>query len=145
MVMFGNWSKRRAAVKDAESYLKATDVVSRPMAILMSLVAFIIVGSLLYSVFLGGRWVYEKVKGNETSVATVTPAPAAPGDSANTENIQQEFPAITGPNNQQPANTTPFTATAPAASTTTPNTTPTGIPNTGPSTIPNTGPDESQP
>jgi hypothetical protein len=143
MVMFGNWSKRRAAVKDAENYLKATDVVSRPMAILMSLAVFIILGSLLYSVFLGGRWVYDKLKVNDSPVATITTQQAGPGDSANTENVQQEFPAIT--DNQTPANTTPFTTTAPAASTSTPNTTSSAIPNTGPAVIPNTGPDESQP
>jgi len=136
--MFGNWSKRRASVKNAENYLKATDVVSRPMAILMSLVALIIIVALLYSAFLGGRWAYNKIRGNDSHVATTVTIPAAPGASANTENVQQEFPAI---NNGQPktaaeANTT-ITTTAPAASTV--------IPNTGPTVIPNTGPDESQP
>lgn len=137
--MFGNWAKRRAAVRDAENYLKATDVVSRPMAILMSIVVFIIIGSILYSVFLGGRWVYDKVRGDEP-VATVTTQQDAPGDSANTENVQQEFPAIEGANNQQSTNSSnpaPFTTTAPAATTT--------VPNTGTSAIPNTGPDETQP
>ena len=93
--MFGNWSKRRKVVKDAENYLKATDVVSRPMAILMTVAAFVIIGALLFSVFLGGRWAYRRIKGDDTSsVATVANGTDGPGDSANTENKQQEFPPI---------------------------------------------------
>lgn len=144
--MFGNWSKRRKVVKDAENYLKATDVVSRPMAVLMSFAAFVIIGLLLFSVFLGGRWAYHKVKGDDTSSVTAktTPAGDGPGDSANTENKQQEFPPITSGGANQSGATSPqtaFTTTAPAASTSTEST----IVNTGPTVIPDTGPDESQP
>ncbi len=136
--MFGNWSKRRKMVKDAENYLKATDVVSRPVAVLMTVIAFIIIGLLLFSVFLGGRWAYHKIKGDESSVTTTTtPTSDGPGESADTENQQQEFPPITGGGVKQSGG---FTATAPAASTST-----STIADTGPSVIPDTGPDETQP
>jgi hypothetical protein len=41
------WSKRKDSMQTAGGYIKATDSVSRPMALLMTVVGILIVGGLL--------------------------------------------------------------------------------------------------
>jgi hypothetical protein len=45
--------------------LKDTKVVSRPMAVLFSLVTVFVCAALVFSVFLGGRWVYRRIANND--------------------------------------------------------------------------------
>lgn len=70
-----NLSKKNkeTRVSEAQSYLRDTDRVSRPMAILMSLLAFLAVFAVVFSLFLGGRWLYNTLKersGSEDSETT---------------------------------------------------------------------------
>lgn len=51
--------KKDSKIADAQEYLRSTDNVSRPTAILMSLVAFVAVFAIVFSLFLGGRWLYD--------------------------------------------------------------------------------------
>ncbi len=68
---------------------KDAEVVSRPMAVLFSLVAAFVGAALIFSIFIGGRWIYRKIAGDDqpvpaivevspspTSTPTPTPTPA---------------------------------------------------------------------
>ena len=62
------FNKKQKNMSDAEAYLRSTDTVSRPTAILMSLVAFLVVFAVVFSLFLGGKWLYDRYSDNETTV-----------------------------------------------------------------------------
>jgi hypothetical protein len=58
--------------------LKDTKVVSRPMAVLFSLVVAFICAALVFSIFIGGRWVYRKIAGNDQPVPTIVEVSSSP-------------------------------------------------------------------
>ena len=131
--MIKEWFRRRKMMSEAGSYLKATDVVSRPIAIVLTVLTFLIVGGLLYGAFLGGKWVFERFSNDDTPAVVQTqdtntqepgvqPAPSAQ-------------PAPETPQQSQPSAQTPPPASQPPAPT---------VPATGPVTIPDTGPGSGQ-
>lgn len=63
--------KKDNKISDAQAYLRSTDNVSRPTAILMSFVAFLAVFAIVFSLFLGGRWLYERMNDESRSDDTV--------------------------------------------------------------------------
>ncbi len=62
--------RQKKVVDQASSYLKATDTVSRPVAIMLTLATMVIILALLFLAYLGGRWVYRKVWGAESQGTT---------------------------------------------------------------------------
>lgn len=66
------WNKRKNQAVNAKEYLRQTDRVSRPMAMLTALLAFVVVVSLVVSLFMGGRWLYRQATGpDDNSEQTV--------------------------------------------------------------------------
>lgn len=124
--MFDRW-RRRKAVSQAENYIKATDNVSRPIAILLSLAAIIIIAALIFALFLGGRWVYNRISGNDEPTTSQTDSSDDQGDE------QLEFPGFVEDGQN--------TESDPNAGSQNQNTT---VPNTGPAIIPDTGPGTSE-
>ncbi len=61
------WDNRRGEVTEAQDYLRATDNVSRPMALLLSLVGFLVVFAVVFSLFLGGRWLFNRLSNDTDS------------------------------------------------------------------------------
>lgn len=116
--MFGEWRKQRKLMRDASSYVRATDAVSRPVAVLMTVVGFLIILVLLAALFLAGRWTYRQLTKDNTAQQTTQ----------TTSGTNPELPGIT--------------AVPDATGNTTTNPTPTTTPNTGPAPeiIPDTGP-----
>lgn len=114
------WRSKKV-IDEAEDYLKATDAVSRPMAIFVTLSAIIIIAALVFTLFLGGRWVYNQFKDDEEVVQVEE-------QGGETSNVPVPAPETTAPATEEtPSSPSP----QPAAST-----------YVAPSIIPNTGPGE---
>lgn len=130
------WSKRKDSMQTAGGYIKATDSVSRPMALLMTVVGILIVGGLLFGVFATTRWAVGKITNDDTSTISSTDngsnnngssTPNSGGTGTNTAQVAPG-PSITA--------TTSTSTTTPSAPTPTPVATP---PATTASAIPRTG------
>jgi hypothetical protein len=130
---FIGWYK--AKKQNYQEYWQATETVSRPLAILLSLLVLFVCVALVFTLFLGGRWLYRRVFEHNASGLTTSQTQKIPANNSTTD-----------------IETTPTpTANANASSgvSTTPTPTPTGTPSptatpaTG-SNIPNTGPDGSE-
>ncbi|MEM6997277.1 MAG: hypothetical protein AAF413_00015 [Patescibacteria group bacterium] len=82
------WNRGRDGVNDAQDYLRSTDHVSRPMALLLSLFGFLLVFAVVFSLFLGGRWLWNKLtednSNDRDTVQTVT-APSTTSSSDSTD------------------------------------------------------------
>lgn len=67
------WNRQKQDYEAASAYLRSADSVSRPMAILLSLLGFLIILSVVAGAFFGGKWVYGRLWGddNESTVAIV--------------------------------------------------------------------------
>lgn len=117
-------------------YLRATDSVSRPLAIFLVLVILSVLTSIIFGLFLGGRWAYNELKGNNKTAITTQNI-----DSSDSK--KQSDNSGSGANLGSNANLSPSPTptTTPALINVTPSTTPASAsPNTN-SNIPNTGPE----
>lgn len=127
------WSRRRDNYDNMGSYVRATETVSRPTAMLMGFLGVFAVLALLFSVFWGARWAYGRLSGNINTNTTKTAKPNKTTKTTSTTTTNDKKDTTPAP----PA--TPLTTpTTPTPSTTSSATT--TITNTGPSTLPNTGP-----
>jgi cytoskeletal protein RodZ len=128
------WSRRRDNYDNLGGYVRATETVSKPTAMLMGFLGVFAVLALLFSVFWGARWAYGRLSGNTVgTVKTTKPTTKTTKTTSTTTTNDKK-------------DTTPTPATTP---TTTPSTsaTVTTITNTGPgndtslpTSLPNTGP-----
>lgn len=54
-------------------YLENTQTVSRPVGIFLTILTILVIGAAIFSLFLGGRWLYQHLDGsNESKDVTVT-------------------------------------------------------------------------
>lgn len=71
------WNRGKDNVTDAQDYLRSTDHVSRPMALLLSLFGFLLVFAVVFSLFLAGRWLWQRLSDsgadNSSTTSQVTP------------------------------------------------------------------------
>jgi hypothetical protein len=113
----------------AGGYIQATDAVSRPTAILMTIFGILLVGGLLFGIFSGTRWAYGKLtdKSGKTTITQTTKTPA----STTTTTKGPSITATTSTATTTPSTpaVTPPTATAPVVATTPVNTS--KLPQTG--------------
>jgi cytoskeletal protein RodZ len=122
------WFKRDP-VTSAGEYIKSADSVSRPMAVILSMIVFLVIAAAVFVIFLSIRWVYDRFNSNNKPTTTSQ-------QSSNLAPVASPSPAKTSSSNSK------TTTQTTSATTQTPVTTP----NTGPSsTIPNTGPDPNEP
>ena len=129
----GFWSKRKNDITIASNYMQATDSVSRPSAIFMTILGILIVGGLLFGVFSGTRWVYGKLS-NRDSKPTVSVVKNDNNPTATSLNTSNSETSNAGTESTGPKVTvTSSTSTNTPSSTTTPaSTTATKLPQTGP-------------
>lgn len=110
MKLFG-WLKKPKNKLDVKQYIKDANAVSRPTVILFTLAILFICAAVVFSLFLGGRWIYRRATSDDSNQASTEQVES-------NEDTVPESPAIE------------TTLTAPTS---------TNTPNTGPE-IPNTGP-----
>ena len=58
-----SWFRRKNDV----AYLESTQTVSRPVGIVMSVLTVLVIGAAVFSLFLGGRWLYNNLDGSNES------------------------------------------------------------------------------
>ena len=129
-----------------DDYLQTTDTVSRPMALIFTLLIVFVVGAVAFSLFLGGRWLFQNLDGSNAPKVQVVENPitvTTPSAASTSSNTTSNSSGSTSSASQ----TKPSTTTSTAASTSSTATqTATSTPTTGPSTtaesIPATGPTE---
>jgi predicted PurR-regulated permease PerM len=116
----------------AKEYIQDTENVSRPMAVLFTIIIFFIGVAVVFCLFLGGKWVYQQFTGKNGT----TQIESGEQTSQTSSSQQQAKSPQSQPTNQptglgnQTTNTSNQNQTQQAAST----------PSTGPSEVPNTGP-----
>jgi hypothetical protein len=147
------WQRTKDSITAPAQYIQTTDSVSRPMAVMMSLLGIFLVGALIVGLVFAGRWGYEQITGkdskpasgqvstgdssqnaggttesSETGSGTITNR--TPGTSSSTNDVQ---------NSTSPRGTTGSSATVNGSATTPTNTgsgnTATSVPNTGPENL----------
>lgn len=123
-----NRQSDRVPIKE---YLRATDAVSRPLAILLTLIVLFVCAALIFSLFLGGRWLYRRLV-DENITPTVVQVETPQNSSSPTLNPTPTIKPTTTP--------TPTPIVKPST-TPTPTLTPTPTPTPTASTVPNTGPE----
>lgn len=123
------WSRRRDGIDTAGSYMRATETVSRPTAILMGMLAVFAIVGVLFGVFWGARTLYTRLTNNDDSGATTSQTTPTTTVTSSTSTSESNAPKTTAVTTPPPVGTTPTAAPAVKSLT-----------NTGPSSIPNTGP-----
>ncbi len=128
--MAGFWRKRKQQVQDASTYVKATEAVSKPAAFMLSMVAFVLIFSVVFGSILGGQWLWHKLRDDKGTSVVQEDNTNKPDSN---EATKEDKPAPVNTNNapdtaKQTAPSTPTTIVGSASSTTTPNV----IPRTGP-------------
>lgn len=129
------WSKRNVGT-DTTNYIRSVDAVSRPMAVLLTVVGIVVIGGLLFGIFQGARWSFAKLSGNDSSDSTeITSTTTSTDTTPGTHNTPE-----TTPSNSTITATSSTATTTPSASSTTvaPTTSTTAnasksLPSTGPS------------
>ena len=88
-------------------YWRATEAVSRPLAILFTLVILFICVALVFSLFLGGRWLYRQAFNSNDSTTTQVET-INNGQSTTVEvELPSSTPSVTVTDGTTPAQTTP--------------------------------------
>lgn len=69
-------------------YLQTTDTVGRPTAALFSIIMVVVLAAAVFSLFLGGRWLYQHLDGSDqpTTEVVVNPVTVVPPSASNTSN-----------------------------------------------------------
>jgi hypothetical protein len=153
VIMANNiWKKTKEDVSAPPQYVQTTDTVSRPAAVMMTLVMVFIGFAVIFSIFLAGRWL---IGGDNNEVSTPTPSGEQLGNSTTSNGGVTVTPTqpgqVTTDSNQNRATNDSTTqnqnSNASSQQTSSSTQTPTTgslsadtVPNTGPSTLPNTGP-----
>ena len=106
-----SWFKRTKDPLVTDDYLQTAETVSRPMAIIYTIVMVFVVGALAFSLFFGGRWLYQNLDGSDKTKPTVvnnpiTTTPPATTSGTNGSGSTAITSATTG-QASQPAATTP--------------------------------------
>lgn len=143
------WSKKDPAERTTvKEYWKATDTVSRPMAIALTLLIGFICLAVTFSLIMGGRWVYQNLSNNDKNTAQTTETNDGITDVGESGSSTS---SKTDANSSQ--NSSSATPTPTPSATRSPNPTPTikksnttssnnnsALPGSGPIELPNSGP-----
>jgi hypothetical protein len=134
------WQRTRDNITAPAQYIQATDSVSRPMAVLASLLLFFVIAALLIGLFFAGRWGYAQLtdRNSGSSTGQISTGQAPKPETAPATNTDTTTPA--GSNQGGVTATTPESATTVPRGTTSPNT-PNAVVNAvqNPTAVPNTG------
>jgi hypothetical protein len=136
------WMKKdtgqQSGIKD---YWQATDAVSRPMAIALTILIMFICLAVIFSLFAGGRWLYNSVGGKKNQPVTINEKPSGTG-------VTDVGPPASSTSNKSTGSSgnANIVANPSPKPTSTPKPTPNtqvisgSLPGTGPNELPNTGP-----
>jgi hypothetical protein len=124
LAIWNFWRKSKDVTKNAKEYVEAAKKVSRPVALALAAVSFVLVFAAVLGLFMAGRWGWNKLREDERKVEQAAPVAEAPSEVPSQNTPAQEQPQST----PQPSTPTP----APSPQPTPPANTPTVIPNTGP-------------
>lgn len=116
------WSKRKDSVSKAGGYIKAADSVSRPTAILMTVLGILVVGGLMFGIFSATRWAYTQIAGKKDNT-TVTQGPSIT-ETSSTSTTTPSTSSQTSSPNTTPTTPAPASSTSTASSTATSTQTP---------------------
>ncbi len=125
------WSKRKNDMSTAGGYVKSTSAVSRPTALVMTVLGIVVVGGLLFGIFSAARWSFGRLTDNDTTPkpANVATSNTTTSPSDNSTSNTNTAPSVTATSST--STTTPSAAPKPA--TTTPAVVATAnLPHTGP-------------
>lgn len=143
------WDKKDRTGDNVTNYIKDTNSVSRPMAVVLTALIFVIAATVAFTIFWAGRWTYNKIAGNdsgnkitETSSSSTQRQPVEPANGQNKatgNEASQSGSQATSSSGSSEANSGSNSASR-TTSTTSSDTS--QSPNTGPTAteIPNTGP-----
>jgi hypothetical protein len=136
-----SWFKRTDDPTVKDDYLQTTDTVSRPMALVFTVLIVLVMAAVVFSLFWGGRWLFQHLDGSDqvkvqvvTNPITVTTPTAASvtangsatsGSSSSGSANSGGSSTVAGSNNQTQSANTNGQATQQAISAT-------AIPATGP-------------
>lgn len=69
-------------------YLQTIDTVGRPTAALFSIIMVVVLAAAVFSLFLGGRWLYQHLDGSDqpTTEVVVNPVTVVPPSASSTSN-----------------------------------------------------------
>lgn len=85
------WQRTKDNFTAPAQYIQTTDSVSRPMAVMLSLVMLFVAIAILFCLFFAGKWAYEQITGkndkpaNPTTGITTTPPSTDSGSSTTSE------------------------------------------------------------
>jgi hypothetical protein len=124
-----------------KGYWQETSAVSRPMAIILTILIMFIILAVVFSLFLGGKWLYANLTDSNNKPIEVTQTTSGGGT------VTDVGPAASTTTNNLSSNKTNVSASPTPKST--PKPTPSSVANTlsnsslpgsGPNELPNTGP-----
>lgn len=118
------WFNRQS--DKAKEYLQETDTVSRPLAISFTVIIFFVGVAVMFSIFFGGRWVYQQIAKKDNPAVVETAQTNQSDKSAAQTNTNQSS------GNPAQQTTAPQSNSQTNAIDQTPNTGPNEVPNTGP-------------
>jgi len=138
MLWFKKDPAERTTVKE---YWKATDTVSRPMAIALTLLIGFICLAVTFSLIMGGRWLYHNLSNsdNNTGQTSTETSDGITDVGESGSSTSGETEANSGQNTSS-ATKSPAPTPTIKKPTTTNNTNNSGLPSSGPSELPNSGP-----
>lgn len=122
--------KKNSYANPTNDYLTSPDTVGRPLAIVFIVLMVFILAAVVFSLFLGGRWLYKNLDGKSNTTTTVV-TEQSQQDTSN----QTSGQGTTGGSNSGTSSNQNTTTTSPSPTTSTtnvPQPTPTSLPNTGP-------------
>ena len=122
------WQRAKDQLTAPAKYIQTTDTVSRPMAVMMSLVMLLIVIAVILGIFFAGKWSYSQIankstKPNKPAAVVSVKEPAKPAKSSESQNTQATNSSV-GTNANSPATDTAQQSTTSSA-----------VPNTGPQNL----------
>lgn len=132
---------KRGADKLTEpaKYIQASDSVSRPLSVLLTLALLCACVAIVVGLFFGGKWLVNEISGDEPA-ATKPPATSQPPETKPAQGAAPSTPTTPPPTSSSSTSTSSSTATPRPATPATPATQAAPLPNTGPANLPNTGP-----
>lgn len=141
-----SWFRRTNKSSAETDYLQTTETVSRPLALVFTIIIVLVMAAAVFSLFLGGRWLFQHLDGSDkpdttlivTNPITETTPSASSTSSDNSSNASTNTSGSQNTSNNtasstaaNSSNTTTNTTQATNTSTTSSSSAATSIPATG--------------
>lgn len=121
------WKKRQSD-QTSDSYIRSVNSVSRPISLILTVVGILLIGGLLFGVFQGARWSFNKLAGNDS------PKVSRPS------NVSQPTTTSSSGSSAAPSVTATSSTSTNTPSSSSTSTTSAAVPATNTQALPQTGP-----